>query len=125
MFAQQFVSQYLAGLATPCHRIDIKLGEGLLRAARGFIAVREHRLLIFEDCPEEFILNIFAPKRLSIILLQMSDLIPTVDGRVRRRSCRTVYAFLPPRACWCFGTSSLGDWCPGLFILRHIILPGC
>ncbi len=97
MLCQQLIFQNLAGLATPGHCIDIQIRERLLRPGR-LIAIREHLLLIIKDGLQEIILNVSPPQRLSIILLQVLNLIPRINRRICARRHSRLFAF--PRALW-------------------------
>lgn len=78
MLAHQLIPQDLARLATPRHRINVYLCEALRPQFR-IIAIGEALRVIIKDIPQELILNILPPQRLSIILLQMPHLMPAVS----------------------------------------------
>ena len=73
----QLVLENFACLAAPGHGIDVDVREvTVLLAIR---VSREHGGLILEDEFEKLVLNIFAPQRDAILLLQMSYLVSRVD----------------------------------------------
>ena len=98
MFAQELVSQDLACLTTPSHGIDIHIGKGLLADGFRFVAVGEANSLVFEDALEKVVLDILAPQRFTIIFLQVSQLIPTIDGGICCTSRRRIRLALSGRA---------------------------
>ena len=78
MLSQELVPQDLTSLAASSHRVDIEVGKGLLGNLFRLVAVGEDRLVVFKHSLEKLILNILPPQRLSIVLLQMLDLISGV-----------------------------------------------
>jgi hypothetical protein len=78
VLGQQLVSQDLARLATPGHRVDIEIGKGLLRDLIRLIAVCEDGPVVLKHCLEKLILDVLPPERLSVVLLKMLYLVATV-----------------------------------------------
>ena len=87
MFGQQLIPQYLAGLATPSHGIDIEVGKALLANLLRFIAVHEDFLVIIEHRLEKVILDILSPQGLSVIFLQVLHFVPLVARSLRPGRC--------------------------------------
>lgn len=76
---QQLFLEYLTAFAALGHGVDVDFRK---REARRTIAVLgEAFRLIVEDQLQEIILNVLAPKRNAILLLQMADLVAGVNGR--------------------------------------------
>ena len=96
--SQQLVLQDLAALAALGHGIEVDVGKRVAAGAVGLLG--EDALVVLEDELEEVELDVLAPQRDAIVLLQMLDLIPTVDGRHapvgiaagRRGCCRVVWS---------------------------------
>ena len=78
VLSQQLVSQDLAGLATPSHRVNIKVGKGLLGDLLRLIAVCEDSLVVLKHGLEKLILDVLPPERLSVVLLKMLYLVAAV-----------------------------------------------
>lgn len=77
--SQQLIFQDLAALAALGHGIEINVRE---RMPKRFIRLLgKDTLFVFEDQLQEVVLYILAPKGNTVILLQVLDLISTVDGR--------------------------------------------
>lgn len=69
MFTQELVPQYLTGLATSSHGIDVDIGKGLFADVIWFVAVCKYSLIILEYELEEVVLDVLSPEWLSVILL--------------------------------------------------------
>jgi len=69
MLSQQLISQDLASLATPGHRVDVEVGKGLLGDLVRLIAVREYSPVRLKYRLEKLVLNVLPPERLSVVLL--------------------------------------------------------
>lgn len=80
----QLVLENLARLATPRHCVDVDVCEIHILLTIG--VPREDRRLVFKDKLEELVLDIFAPQRDAILLLEMSDLVARVN-RANRAVC--------------------------------------
>jgi len=61
MLSQELVPQDLAGLATPCHGIDIKLSKRLLLLPWPVVAICEDSVVVFEHQLEEVVLDVLPP----------------------------------------------------------------
>lgn len=73
----KFVLQDLARLATPSHSVDVDV-----RKIQVFLSIwptGKDLSLVFEDELEELILDVLAPQRNAVFLLEMSNLISGVD----------------------------------------------
>lgn len=73
MIAKQLVAQNLAGLGAPGHGVDVEVGKGLLGLV-GLPAVGEDFEVVVEDGAEKVVLDVGAPERLAVLLLEVADL---------------------------------------------------
>jgi len=71
---KQLVSKDLAGLATPRHGVDVKVGEALLSDLIWLVAVGEDLQVVIKDGLEEVVLDVLSPERFAILLFEMPDL---------------------------------------------------
>lgn len=78
VLSQQLVSQDLARLATPGHRVDIEISKGLLGDLIRLIAVCEDSPVVLKHGLEKLILDVLPPERLSVVLLKMLYLVAAV-----------------------------------------------
>ena len=91
-YAQQLVLQDLAALAALGHGIEVDVGKGVSAGAVRLLG--EDALVVLEDELEEVELDVLAPQGNAIVLLEVLDLVPAVDGRhapvgiAARRRCR-------------------------------------
>lgn len=76
--SQKLLLQYLACLATPCHSVNVNVGECVI--LRSIVSFGEDRRVILKDASQELELNVFPPKWDAVFLLQMSDLVARIDG---------------------------------------------
>ncbi len=119
MFSQQLVPQDLARLATSSHSIDIQIRK-VLEAFLRLIAVGEHLLLILKHRLEEVVLDILAPQRFAIILLQMLDLVPSIN-RILRASRGGLLALSRCAGSWLGRSFQSAPGSPDFLVFRHVV----
>lgn len=73
---QQLVLKDLAAFAALGHRIEVYVGESVARGAVGNLV--EDAGLVIEDVTQEVVLDVLAPERHAIFLLQVADLVARV-----------------------------------------------
>lgn len=78
---QQLVLQDLAAFAALGHGIEVDVGEGVRGPGLRLRLLREDLLVVLKDQLEEVVLDVLAPQRDAVILLEVLDLVPTVDRR--------------------------------------------
>lgn len=76
---QQLILENLAALATLGHSIQVDIRKRV--AVRAVARLVEDLLVVLEDVLEEVILDVLAPQRDAVILLEVPDLVAGVDGR--------------------------------------------
>jgi hypothetical protein len=84
MLSQELISQDLASLATPGHRVNIEIGKGLLGDLLRLVAVGENSLVVLKHGFEKLVLDILPPERLSVVLLEMLHLVAAIHRVVLR-----------------------------------------
>ena len=78
---QQLVLEDLTALAAARHGVQVDVGKRVQIAARAIGELVEDALLVGKDEAQEVVLDVFSPQGDAVVLLQMADLVPGVDGR--------------------------------------------
>jgi hypothetical protein len=80
---QQLVLQYLAALAALSHCVQVDVCERVsrFRLSSGLVRLGEDLLLVLEDILQKVELDVFAPERYAVLLLQVPDLVARIHRR--------------------------------------------
>ena len=73
---QQLVLEDLAALAALGHGVQVDVGKGEALVA---VHLGEDALLVIEDVLEEVVLDVLAPQRDAVVLLEVADLVARID----------------------------------------------
>ena len=120
MLSQKLISQDLASLAAPCHRINVQIGKGLLRYLLRLVAVGEDSLVVLKDRLKKLILDVLPPEWLPVVLLEMLHLIAAVHGIVLRAT-RWWFLALARRSRLGGGLPRDLAWSSNVFVFSHLV----